>query len=156
MRTVQAIMDREEMSLTAQTSCRRLTEAARDTLRGKQPETEKLAALLWACIADFENVPFQTMKGLSFTYTIKVTRQGEKGNELCVSRKAKTITRSSVEMALQTVLCMAKEQQMLPVVMNGPKQLGTFGASYIYPLLIRFGLVRHIAQRRKRKKNAVG
>jgi len=99
---------------------------------------------LWDCVVAFERYPFTTISGLPFCYSIKVTRRGEKGNELCVSRKFKTITQSSVEKALDVVI--EKSGGGYPVQMFTPKEMGTFGASYIYPLFIRFGLVEHVGE----------
>lgn len=98
---------------------------------------------LWVCFTVFENYPFTTSSGLPFTYSFKLNRHGTKGNEIVVSRKAKTVTRSSVEMALAAVVKLGQEKGY-PVKMSTPKELNVFGASYIYPLFIRFGLVEHI------------
>jgi hypothetical protein len=57
-----------------------------------------------------------------------------------VSRKEKTITRSSVEIAFRKVI---DRNEPLPVAMSSPKELSVFGASYIYGLFIRLGLVKH-------------
>lgn len=111
---------------------------------------------LWECIVVFENYPFKTISGLDFTYIFKLNRYGKKGNEILVSRKAKTITRSSVEIAFDKVM----ETGALPVKMATPKELNVFGASYIYPLFIRFGLVEHTGDHRRggrrKKTEAVG
>jgi len=45
-------------------------------------------------------------------------------------------------MALDVVI--EKSGGSYPVQMTTPKELNVFGASYIYPLFIRFGLVEHI------------
>lgn len=97
---------------------------------------------LWRAVLAYENCPMQTTSGLSFSYTFKPNRRGEKGNEILVSRKEKTIARSSVEVALARVAELA--QGHYPVRLATPKALGVFGASYIYPLFIRLGLVEHI------------
>jgi len=81
---------------------------------------------LWDCIVAFEGYPFKTTSGLEFSYSFKLNRRGEKGNEIVVSRKEKSITRSSVEMALEKVMDMGE----LPAKMTTPKELGVFGASY--------------------------
>ncbi len=52
-----------------------------------------------------------------------------------VDRKNKSITRSSVEIAYQKVL-------ELEGIVTGPKKLGVFGASYLYPVFIRIGVIR--------------
>ncbi len=85
---------------------------------------------VWNAIIAFEGYGFQTAKGLRYTYTVK-------GNELFFSRKEKSATRASVEMALKT----AMELQKSGVEMRGPKMLRCFGASYLYPIFIRFGVI---------------
>lgn len=108
---------------------------------------------LWAAVVAFEGYPLKTTSGLEFSYRFKVNRHGRPGNELQISRKAKTITRSSVEMALTMVI---DKNKPLPVRMTTPKELGVFGASYIYPLFIRLGLVEHVGSNRRggRKKKS--
>lgn len=56
---------------------------------------------------------------LEFTYRIH-------GGEMFVDRKTKSITRSTVMTAYRRAL----EQNCF---VSGPKKLGTFGASYLYP-----------------------
>lgn len=82
---------------------------------------------LWDVLKLFENYPFYTMKGLRFTYQIK-------GNEIFVTRREKSITRSTVVLAM-------KKAVELQYRVKGPKQLETFGASYLYPIFIKFGLI---------------
>ena len=50
-----------------------------------------------------------------------------------IDRKEKSVTRSSVELAYQ------KAQELGRV--TGPKQLGVFGASYLYPVFVRLRIV---------------
>ena len=83
---------------------------------------------LWEVMALYENFPFYTMRNLEFAYIIK-------GNEMFVNRKEKSITKATVGMAL----CKALE---LDGVVSGPKKLGTFGASYLYPIFLYFEIIR--------------
>ena len=85
---------------------------------------------MWDVLIAFEGNSFQTAKGLRYTYTVK-------GNELFFSRKEKSVTRSSVEMALETAIELRKSN----VRIRGPKMLRCFGASYLYPIFIRFGVI---------------
>lgn len=78
---------------------------------------------------------FLTAKGLSYTYTIRERRDGALGGEMFISRKEKSITQSTVFMAFHKAL-------ELGGIVKGPKKLGTFGASYLYPVFIRLGLIR--------------
>lgn len=87
--------------------------------------------LLWEAIATFEDYPFKTVKGLRYYYTVK-------GNELFISRKEKSVTRASVNMAFETAVRLQREVLEL----TGPKMLGCFGASYLYPIFIRIGVIR--------------
>ncbi|MCC8150362.1 MAG: hypothetical protein LIO96_02605 [Lachnospiraceae bacterium] len=85
------------------------------------------ADILWKALQLFENVPFYTSKKLMFRYTLK-------GGEMFVDRKSKSITRSSIEMAYKKSLEMEGK-------VSGPKKLGVFGASYLYPVFIRLGVI---------------
>ncbi len=80
---------------------------------------------LWEALALFSGYPFRTAKGLRFRYQLR-------GGEIKVDRKEKTITRSSVEMAYEKALAG-------PI--TGPKKLGVFGASYLYPVFLRLGVL---------------
>lgn len=98
----------------------------------RKAAVERLAAdltteNLWAAMAEFEAYPFQTAKGLEFTYRIK-------GNEMFVDRKDKSITRATVNVAFQKALELRR-------VVTGPKKLGCFGASYLYPVFIQIGVI---------------
>lgn len=96
----------------------------------KQPCEENL----WEALLVFAGYPFKTSKGLEFSYSVK-------GNEIFVDRKKKSLTRATVDMAFQKVLELGEGN--LPAVVTGPKKLGTFGASYLYPLFIRMGIITH-------------
>ena len=85
-------------------------------------------AALWEALTELQGCEFHTAKGLSFTYNIK-------GGELFVNRKEKSITQSSAFMAFHKAL-------ELEGNVPGPKKLGTFGASYLYPVFVRIGVVR--------------
>lgn len=87
--------------------------------------------LLWETITAFEDYPFKTAKGLRYYYTVK-------GNELFISRKEKSVTRASVNMAFETAIRLQREGSEI----TGPKMFGCFGASYLYPIFIRIGVIR--------------
>ena len=86
----------------------------------------------WEALSSLQGSTFQTAKGLSFTFYMR-------GNELIVSRKYKPVTRASVDLALRRAKGMNR--------ITGPKQLGTFGASYLYPLFLAAGVIRHPEQK---------
>lgn len=93
-------------------------------------EIEKIEKQLWKTLLLFEDYPFQTAKGLEFFYKIK-------GNEIFFSRKEKSVTRASVNIALKKAI----ELQRDGIVIKGPKMLKSFGASYIYPVFIEIGVI---------------
>lgn len=86
---------------------------------------------LWESICQLSGKSFTTAKGLSFTIRVK-------GNELFVSRKAKSITRATVAAAYRRLTALQAANEAV----DGPKKLGTFGASYLYPIFIRLGWIR--------------
>lgn len=63
-----------------------------------------------------------TAKGLRYYYTIK-------GNEMFFTRKEKSVTRATVNIALQAAINLQKDG----IRITGPKMLGCFGASYFVP-----------------------
>lgn len=110
---------------------------------------------LWKAVVAFQGYPFTTSgrgnrPSVKFTYEIsKLTTGGGRryagenvdgyGNEMWIItlpdrvRKEKSISRSTVDLALRTAL----EKEI-----KGPKALGIPGAgSYLYPLFVRFGVI---------------
>lgn len=90
---------------------------------------EELA--IWEALKEHEGEAFVTVRGLRYTYTIA-------GNELFVDRRGKSITRATVNLAYQN----ARE---LEGKVSGPKLLGVFGASYLYPVFLRLGVITEAA-----------
>ena len=86
--------------------------------------------MLWDTLLVFADYPFKTTKGLRYYYSVK-------GNELFISRKEKSVTRASVNMAFETAVRLQEEGAEI----TGPKMLGCFGASYLYPIFIRIGVI---------------
>lgn len=86
--------------------------------------------ILWEALILFQKEPYYTAKGLDFTYSIK-------GNEMFVTRKDKSITRATVVMSFKKAL-------ELEGCVKGPKKLGTFGASYLYPVFQKIGVIKEI------------
>ena len=97
-------------------------------LNDDNPEQVKEA--LWNALIIFEGYPFKTAKGLKYYYAVK-------GNEIFFSRKEKSVTRASVYMALETAI----ELQRNGAPVTGPKMLRCFGASYLYPVFQRLGVI---------------
>ena len=88
---------------------------------------EELENILWDTLVLFQGYPFSTAKKLEFTYVLK-------GYEMFVSRKEKTITRASIMLAFRKALELGR-------VVSGPKKLGTFGASYLYPVFLHIEVI---------------
>ena len=89
---------------------------------------------IWNNIILHQNELLHTAKGLPFTYSIKMLPDGSLGNEIVVSRRSKTITRATVDKAYQKVIELGEVQ--------GPKQLGVFGASYLYVIFKVIGVIK--------------
>ena len=85
---------------------------------------------MWEAVRLLDGQTLTTVKGLPFAITVK-------GDELFVSRKNKSITRATVVEAYRRMV----ELQIANEPIDGPKKLGTFGASYIYPIFIRLGWI---------------
>lgn len=85
---------------------------------------------VWELLKTHENQQFKTSKGLPFYYVIN-------GGELFVDRRAKSITISTVAAALRLI-----EQRMEKgEAITGPKKIGCYGASYLYPIFKSLGLL---------------
>ena len=82
---------------------------------------------VWEMMREHQNEEILTAKGLPFTYTMK-------GGELFVSRRTKTITRSTFEAAWNRVL-------ENPRAITGPKKLNVFGAPYLWAVFKMLELV---------------
>lgn len=94
-------------------------------------DLDNIKETLWNALVTFEGYPFKTAKGLRYYYTMK-------GNELFFSRKEKSVTRASAFIALETAI----DLQQKEVWITGPKLLRCFGASYLYPVFQRLGVIR--------------
>ena len=89
---------------------------------------------VWNLIVENEGHCFTTIRGLPFTYKIKRNKAGNLLGEIIIDRRnAKTIPRSSIVLAYEKV----KEHGG---TVNGPKKLGVFGASYLFPIFLELGL----------------
>ena len=117
---------------------------AAEELRHKLFSGEDPRELLWDAVVACQNQTFYTTSGLPFSYTVRRKKDGGYSGELLVSRKegSKTLTRSSVQLALERV---ARDYAAAgePPYYSGPKAIGQlFGISYIYSLFWRWGLIR--------------
>lgn len=91
---------------------------------------------IWALILAHEGESFTTVRGLSFTYSVKRNREGEPVGEIVFDRKEKSVTRATILLAYQR----ATDVQNSKGYISGPKKLGVFGASYLYPIFLRLGI----------------
>ena len=85
---------------------------------------------IWETLAAFAGYSFYTSKGLKFTYIIK-------GYELFVDRREKSITKATVFLFVERV----RQMQASGGFITDPKQVGTFGASYLFPIFRKIGLI---------------
>lgn len=96
------------------------------TLSGQPTKEQEVA--LWNLLIYLQGCVFLTAKGLKFTYQIR-------GGEMFVNRKSKSVTQATVFMAFRKAM-------ELEGIVTGPKKLGTFGASYLYPIFERLGVIK--------------
>ena len=82
---------------------------------------------LWQRLRESQNQVWRTSKGLEFRYRIV-------GNEMFVERKAKSVTRATVNVAYRV----AKEKG----IVSGPKKLGVFGSSYLWAVFVGLGVCK--------------
>ena len=79
--------------------------------------------------ADFVSLAgqeFETLRGLGFTFVAR-------GNEILFDRKNKAITRATVMLGYRNFV----ELRNNGIVLESPKQLGVFGASYLLPVFLK-------------------
>ena len=84
---------------------------------------------LWDAIVAFADYPFKTETGLPMKYTVE-------GGDIFFNRKERSVTRATVVRAFNR----ARQIQKTEGRVSDPKKLGTFGASYLYPIFLRFGV----------------
>ena len=120
-------MDTEEKRAEKISELKRLVQKEIDA--GGIPPA-KLEDALWDALVLLEGKSFETAKHLSYSYSIR-------GYEIFVSRKDKSITRSTVNLSLWN----AMELQKAGLPVSGPKKLKTFGASYLYPIFMEIGVI---------------
>lgn len=91
---------------------------------------------VWQQLENNAGHTFTTTRGLKFTYSVI-------GHEMKISRKEKSITYSTVCLALDNA-------ELLNYSVKGPKALKVFGASYLYPVLLDLGII-HVPDKGARK-----
>ena len=93
---------------------------------------------IWSMLLAHAGEKYTTARGLPFTYHQKISRTGEPLGELVIDRKEKTITRNTVLLAYEKALELMETEGCV----TGPKKLGVFGASYLYPVFLELGICR--------------
>ena len=114
--------DRKKHQRKRQRICKELTE------RLPYMDGQEADQALWEVLEELQGCIFHTSRKLRFKYTIR-------GGELFVDRKKDSITKATVFMAFH-------KAQELGGIVSGPKKLGTFGASYLYPIFQRIGIIK--------------
>ena len=104
----------------------------------KHNENSDVDTRLWEAIVAHEGEIFFTVRGLEYQYSVKHNRDGAANGEIVFDRKAKSITRATILLAWQKAL----EIQAAEGCVKGPKKLGVFGASYLYPIFLKLGICK--------------
>lgn len=124
------IYNAEELSLYAQ-RCRtyRKRKQAVKKLQSCMGESiEILEEILWNTIRVFSGYFFETAEGKRFCYNVS-------GDEILVLKSRESITRADVTIALKEIL-------KLNGVVESLQNMKVPGAGYLYPVFLRFGLIR--------------
>ena len=91
---------------------------------------------LWIVVELFAGYPFMTTEGHKFGYSVR-------GNEMHVNRGIQVIARATVEAAYQEV----RELSSRGADITGSKQTDSSGASYLFPMFVRFGIIKKAGMR---------
>ena len=98
--------------------------------RNKNRSEEEQVEKLWQELIYLHGCLFTTSEGLDFTYTIR-------GEEMVLDREEKRITSATVMKAYKRVVEMKG-------AVKGPKAMGTFDASYLYPIFVKMGIIKMV------------
>ena len=103
----------------------------------KRWKADPTEANFWGVVLAYAGVKFKTYSGLPFSYEVRKGRNGEYTRELWIDRreKSKSLAWSSMLLALRNI-------KKVGEVVDRPKALGDIrGATYIYGMFYRFGLI---------------
>ena len=108
---------------------------------------------LWELLIKHQGSSYYTSRSIPFTFFIKTGKDGKPGGELFIDGhdtvwRQKSITRATVIAAFRKGL----EVQAAEGCVSGPKKLGTFGASYLYPIFLSLGVISAPAQKNEQMK----
>ena len=87
-----------------------------------------LEETLWNTIKVFSGYFFETSEGERFCYSVS-------GDEILISKRKESITRVDVNLAVEEIL-------ELNGVVESLQNMKVPGAGYLYPVFLRFGLIR--------------
>ena len=95
---------------------------------------DEIRDYLWRTLEFLQGCIFYTAgrggkKGLRYKYSIR-------GGEMFIDRREKSITKATVMLAFDNT----RKLQQQEGCVSGPKKIGTFGASYLYPIFLRLGV----------------
>lgn len=124
------IYNAEELSLYAR-RCRtyRKRKLAVQKLQSCMGESmEMLGEVLWNTIKVFSGYFFETSEGERFCYSVS-------GDEILISKRKESIIRVDVNLAVEEIL-------ELNGVVESLQNMKVPGAGYLYPVFLRFGLIR--------------
>ena len=127
---VDEVYNAEELSLYAR-RCRtyRKRKLAVQKLQSCMGESiEILEETLWNTIKVFSGYFFETSEGERFCYSVS-------GDEILISKSKESITRVDVNLAVEEIL-------ELNGVVESLQNMKVPGAGYLYPVFLRFGLIR--------------
>jgi len=91
---------------------------------------------LWIVVELFAGYPFTTTGGCKFSYSVR-------GNWIHVDRETPVIARATVDAAYRD----AQELSSQGVDITGSKQIDNSVASYLFPMFMRFGIIKKTAAR---------
>lgn len=129
--TGESVLSSTPESADQEAYLRKLRAFLKDDSLSEEQKLKEMERPMWELIRMLQGKSFTTAKGLEYCY-------GVKGNEIFVSRKSKSITRSTVKLSLKSLIALRQQGRDV----EGPKMLGTFGASYLYPVFDYMGLLR--------------
>lgn len=104
---------------------------------------------IWSTLLAHAGETFTTERGLPFTYRQKLSLTGKPRGELVFDRKEKTVTRNTILLAYER----AQELMETNGFVSGPKELGVFGASYLFAVFLKLGICKKCSVKRKRRRS---
>ena len=101
--------------------------------RNERRTDEEREERLWEELVYLQGCLFRSREGLDFTYKIR-------GSEMCVDVEEKGVTRAEVMKAYGRMIKMKD-------VVKETEGLGRYGAGYLYPIFVKMGLGKTVAEK---------